>query len=871
MRRNVIATMGLLGLFALTAAPGCAAETEETEDGSGAISKPALRARFADARRIDTRNLSMVVADIGGDALTNALRVRSKYGELGVGIIDTNVFGKVAENNSLVPSSGKVKSLEALRAGLADQLGDKDFPTELAALRLAHLSSGTDKYYVETGFTIRGAIGPKLSHNVGGFGDNDLKLDIGFRKGENVETRVVVAAPDAKLGDLMDASGEAIAVMREGIGGFVIPEDAEQITKMKPGEAFGIRARGTFAANFGVGAPFLIADAGPFAYTVAVSAALSHAVDGVLDVQLVRLGGDEVALDVGISDGEVNERSLGIKGNFGFPELCDDGQKCLDDRAEKIVKKALTKRLREFMKTSIGVSGGENVQRLELARMRFHLNAAESAQALEQALHGDLRYAQALYARSLSDANPPVIFDLDMLRASMTSQRTFGAQLFGMNIFHRTAVERTGSFAVQTPNGVQSVVWDSFKKTSGFFQMDHGSKITALSSASLSAENPDKAVNRANLLVQTVVGDKDMDDDMLLDSTDALIAMLAGKDALAALDKFGTPMQKAVGAECGGRDAETNKETWDEACNIQLLGEEGRKVVTVDGVQYTLSAARAEGVKAFLAQPAVARLPREHQPLLTSAAELRLTLQTVKVRAIGKDGPDVSFALNYRLDDGALSALSKVDEAAFKNAALSYFSVVGGERVGVSGGRSISDRDANKAADEMVKGLQRFKAQYRNVSENETQDLPSLLAGKPFIRLPIGIRFDVSNVANVDSPERMARYVDDTDRIRVESLSHQRALIGKDLYDSVLRGSETGVKYSNFKGRLFSEQAAAYPILAVLPPSKLEVGMDLAADLNSAERFSKAGFKALSVSARGSEVEAITSKLFDIDAMLAAP
>ncbi|CAN5911817.1 hypothetical protein BH11MYX4_BH11MYX4_53930 [soil metagenome] len=178
------------------------------------------------------------------------------------------------------------------------------------------------------------------------------------------------------------------------------------------------------------------------------------------------------------------------------------------------------------------------------------LDQPEVAGALEQALHGDLRYAQALYSRSLQDAKQPVTFDFDMMRASMSSSRSFGADIFGISVYHRVAVEKTGSFAVQTPDGVQSVLWNSFEKSGGWFQMDHGSKLTAISSASLNAGSPDKAINRANLVVQSVVGDKHMDDDVLLDSTDALIVTLAGTEALAPLDKYGSPMQEAVGREC---------------------------------------------------------------------------------------------------------------------------------------------------------------------------------------------------------------------------------------------------------------------------------------------------------------------------------
>lgn len=871
----------ILGLLA-AAVPGCAAPEDEADSATGALSKPELQARFADMRKINTHNLSTIAVNAGAERLNKALAIKTKYVELGVTVAPTNVFGKTAEENSVLPANGKVKSIEQISSALATELGEREFPVELAKLRLSTLAAGHDKYFVETGFGVRGAVGFDLSHAAGGFGAGDTSIHVGFKKGSDLSARVVVATPEANLKDLLEVNGEAISALRAGVGGFVVPEKAEQILKMKPGEAFGLSGQGTFAANFGVGVPIMVANAGPFAYTLAVSAGLSHAVNGVLDVQLVRLGGDEVAVDVGISEAQLDEQSLGISGGWGINDQCDDGARCLDAGIGKIVRNGLAKRLGAFVKTSVRGSASQGAHRLELARARFHLNQPEVAGALEQALHGDLRYAQALYTRGLDQAEPPVKFDFDMMRASMTNTRSFGAEVFGLDVYHRVAVEKSGSFAVQTPDGVQSVLWSSFQKNSGWFQMDHGSKLTAISSAALDAKNPDKAVNRANFIVQSVVGDKHMDDDVLLDSADALIASLVGKDALAPLDTYGTPMQEAVGRECpvqhgasGPRSDTADRDTWDEACNVALIQDESKKVVQVATGALSLVDARRRGVEAFKALPEVAAMPPAFKDLLASAAELRLTLQMVKVHALDtNNGPGVSFALDYRLDDKALGLLAKADEDKYRGAVERYLAVVSGRRAGIDGATALGDAEAKKAVDAMVARLQRFKGNYRNLSENESQDLPRLLAGKPYVNLPIGIRFDVSDVADVSDAERMKQYLGDVDRIRVESISHQRAMLGKELFDGLAAAADKNVGFSNGKQRLFGEQAAAYPLLAVLPAANIEVGMDLAANVESTfwakrERFIKAGFSASSKSARGADVEPITGKLFDLQAMMA--
>jgi hypothetical protein len=870
MRRSFIQGLAVLGLIVPAVLPGCAAPEEDSDSAAGAASE-GLKERFADLRKVNTENLARITANAGAEAVNHALEVKSKYVELGVTVAPTQVFGAQAEENSALPAGAKVKGLGDIKAGLAKDFGENEFPTQLTNARLAYLATGADKYYVETGFGLRGAIGLSWSHDAGGFGeDNRTSIAVGFKKGKDVSTRIVVATPDSKLGELVSADGQAIMAMR----GFVLPEKSENIKAMKPGEMVALRGAGTFAANFGVGIPILVANAGPFAYTVAVSAGLSHAVEGVLDVQLVRLAKDEVAVEVGISEGTLNAQSIGITGSFGVNTVCDDGAACLDGVLGKVVKNGLMSRLNSFLKTSVSASGSQGERRIQLARMRFHLDQPEVSQALAQALHGDLRYAQALYTRDLDKADPPVKFDFDMMRASTTNMRSFGADVFGIGVYHRYAVDKSGSFAVQTPNGVQSVLWSSFQKQGGWFQMAHGQKLTALSSASLDMSSPDKAINKANLIGQAVVGDKSMDDDVVLDSADALIAMLAGAEALAPLTKYGDAMQDAIGSLCAPtKDPNTDREKWDEACNVKLLQDE-TAVVSVDGAKVSLVEARKRGVDAFNAQSKITSLGQTRRELLAKAAELRLTLQMVKIHSIdATNGPQVSFALDYRLDDKALGQLAQVDGDTYKEGVRRYLASVAGARVGLSGGSALDEATMSKAADAMSAALAKFQKRYTAIAGIESNDLPSVLDGKPYIKLPIGIRFDVSDVADADGTERMKQFLDDTARIRVESMSHQRALLAVDLVNALVAAADDAVGFGNTRHRLFAEQAAAYTIIGVVPARNLEVGMDVSADVQNTfwmkrDRFIKAGFQAVAKTSRGADVEPITGKMFDLDAMM---
>ena len=237
-------------------------------------------------------------------------------------------------------------------------------------------------------------------------------------------------------------------------------------------------------------------------------------------------------------------------------------------------------------------------------------------------------------------------------------------------------------------------------------------------------------------------------------------------------------------------------------------------MVSVDGAKISLVEARRRGVDAFKAQAKIAGPETSRRDLLAKAAELRLTLQMVKVHAIdAANRPQVSFALDYRLDDKALGKLADADGDAFKDIVGRYLSVVAGARVGIAGGSSVDEATTKQAATTMSAALTRFQKRYAALASVESNDLPSVLGNKPYVKLPIGIRFDVSDVANADGEGRMKQFLDDDKRLRVESMSHQRALLAVALVNDLVAAADDAVGFGNSKHRLFAEQAAAYAIL----------------------------------------------------------
>lgn len=871
-------TLALLAVLSISTTAACTESTDDTESGEAAATSTNLKSRFADLRKVNTDNLARLGVNLGADQLNKALSIRTKYVDFGIDVKDTIVYGKNAEENSVVPTSGKVQSLSDVRKTLATQLGEKELPTELASLRLQHLAQGDDAYYVETGFGVKGAVKAGWSHPSGGFGPTGtLSVSLGFKAEGEVEARLLTASPSSKLKDLIELNGEAIKELRSAIrGGFVIPETKEQMLAMKPGEMVSLRGYGTYGANFGVGVPILVANAGPLAYTVAVSAGMSHAVDGDLDISMVRLGGDEVAVDVGVSDGKLNTATVGVFGGFGINHLCSvSGSEtpCLDAGLGKIVGKGLLKQLSGFLRTSISTSASKGDRRIELARVRFHLNEPEVPEALTQALHGDLRYAQALYSRNLESATPPVKFDFDMMRAVTTTSRSFNAELLGINLFRKSTTTTTGAVAVQSPDGVQSVLWENISKSHGHLQKNSILGTTTISSASVTSADPDKANNEANLLVRSEVTDKRMDDDLVIDNLDALVMMIAGQQALAPLDSTSKAMQQGLVAALNADD--NCKDANFTTCNADYITDTNKKIVTLDGRNLSLVEARDAGVKLFENQPALAELPDDFRELVKKAGKLRLDLAMIKIGlSAGLNNPPVDIAVNLRLDDQALNLLANVNVEKYSDTLRSYLRVISAKREGITLGKPFKDKEIDEAVLAMSALFAQHSERHKMLQALESNDLPRILAGKPYVKLPIGIRWDVSDVTDANGEDRMARFLEDEKRIRVESISHQRAIVAEELIRKLTATAKKKLDFDNLDARLFEEQAAVYPLVAAFKLSDVELGFDFSIDTSSdifhnRRRFASAGIGSVSASARGDKVNAIRGNIFDMNEMMA--
>ena len=846
-------SVALLALLSIASTAACAAETDaEPESSEAAVTE--LKAYWADAKRLDLGDLTRVAVGFATDGLNDQLASSNFSARFD----PPQVFAAQADPSRVLPDVAEVKALDTVVSGLAARFGENELGTQVNAARLRHLQSGADKYYVESAFSARAGLGRSWSFDASGL-TQDASVSLGFDANAELVPRVILAADDSEISSLLSAPLAAAKEMR----GFVYPRSLRDIRSMKPGEMFALRGLGKLGANFGLGAPILVAEpTGGLAYRIVVSAGVSGVIGGQLDVQLVRLEGDEVVVDVGVENGRGVSFQAAVRDGWGVKGICDDGERCLRpvELAGKrvdlanLVEKAIEKRLNSYLSFRIEGQAANASSRVSLSRFRFHLdkgNEDEVEKALQQALKFDIRLAQALYNRDLAEREPAVVADFDAVRAATTSTRSFGFELLGMNVYHRAVVKKEGAFVVQTPEGAKSILFDTVHKNGGWFQMDHGYTRTGIAAQTLDTQNPEAFRSEANLFLQTAVGDKHMDDDVIIDNVDATLLGLVGPRAVEALDQYGNAMERLVWSKCPvDEDRERNTKKWDEECNVRLLD---------DPEMIDL---QTRGLAAI--EPFVAGMPADFQKVVREAAKVRLTLQSVGIHNFDlANGPNASYTLDLRLDDKALGALTSRSKAEYAGALREYLAAVHADRRKVG---TEMDKDAvRRAVDDkwgrdIAKMADLFEVRaksYRLIADAERL-VPVALRGKRFVSYPLGIRFTVER--------NDARAYESA---TVQSTSHDRAQAAGRLFDDLLRESD------RINAPLYDEHTAAFPLLALVPQKNLEVGMTVRADVRSTfwvkrERYLKAGFSNVAAHAKGSEVSKISAGMFDLDAIMNA-
>jgi hypothetical protein len=850
-------SIALLGLLAGLSAAGC---SEAADDGgeSDEAAVTELKAYWADAKKLDLGDLTRVAVGFASDSLNDAISTPN----FGAKFDRPTVFAAQAEPNKILPDNTEIKALSTVVSGLGARFGEHELGTEVNKVRLDHLQSGKSKYFVESGFALRAGLAHGWNFDASGILDG-AGISLGFKAGGELQSRVIVASDDDHLLSLLKAPLAAIKEMR----GFVYPRSVEDIKKMKPGEMFALRGLGNLGGNFGIGVPLLVAEpTGGMVYRIVASAGVSGYIGGQVDVQLVRLAGDEVVVDVGVENANAWAFQAAIRDGWGIKGICDDGLRCLREvdlgvtkvDLARMVEKAVEKRMNQYLTFKIEGGASKTSTRTSLSRLHFHLDKGDPEEvnrALEHALKLDIRLAQALYNRDLDQKDPAVEVEFDAVRAATTSTRNFGFELLGMNIYHRTVVNKEGTFVVQTPDGVRSILFDSVNKHGGWFQMDHGYTRTGVGAQTLDRRDPDSFRSEANLFLQTNVGDAHMDDDFMIDSADALILALAGPGAVEALDKSGNEMQRLIWSVCPVKEENdghggSQTRTWDEACNVRLLDDPRMQQL------------KAQGMADLEAQ--LGDLPDDYKKVVREAANTRLVLQSVGIHSLdATNGPNSSIAVDMRFDDKALDILTSRSKDQFKGALREYLAAVYADRNKV--GKDMSkddvraqvDKKWGKDMDRVAKVFEKQARAYRLIVDAEKM-MPVALAGKRFVSFPLGLRFSVEGDKNKQYESAV-----------LQSTSHERALAAAKLFDDLYHEAD------RINAPLYDEHTAAMPLLALVPPQNLELAVDIKADSRSTfwnrrERFQKAGFRSVSVAAKGADVSTISAGMFDLNAIINA-
>jgi len=806
----------LLLLSALGLSPACDSAPESSQEietlavdcGGKCDGFDSIRDAWADPSEIEVDELLEYGAEFVSDELNEVIA----SGDLGGLAIDFHDETR----------------LEPLVQDMAAAFGERELTTAVNAARLAHLESSADTLYAETSFELSEGFGQSWGRSVGGLlADEDANVRIGFRATGGIQARVVSAH---------DAESDNPLTRLQSLRDFAVPRSLEDLREMKPGELVALRGKGDLGANLGVGVPLFVADPTSYAtYSIVLSAGLRTRLGGTLDVQLVRMDGDEVVLDVGVVDVEEKSAYLAINDRWGVQSLVTSSVEIAGHEIDlgELVDSALQSQLNDRLSLIEAVAktaGSES--RTTVARMRFDLAKGDDdllGPAIAQALYGDIRLAQALSHRG----EPGIVAELDLMRSGASSASFAGIEIFGMSAFARR-IEEQGTIVVQSPAGVRTVMYDSLENEwKGIFSR-HGYSRVGLSGLQYDPRDASSApIGEANLVVQLLDGDVSMEQDRLNDHLDGVLLALAGEPALTAIETHGNELERWVRATCRGSGVHDDCPT-DVLSRSEVAGEDGFI---------------AKGLEALDQQ--TTHLPQEMRDLLHDLGDIRLRAQSAFHTNL--NGPGGTLVLDYRIDDRALQTLALERTGAdLKAAVKAYLKATNVDRTDstddIDDDRDDIDMGIEGPAQKAAEMYDRYARRYRALVESEgaaVENIGLIGARGLEIRYPV----DASN--RPIYAEAHAR-----------SLPEARADLMRDLYDDLSEAAGSWGPYA--------EQTVAYVLLTMLPIEQTEMEISLKFDLDDTtlqwrEPYRESGLPTeFQTFIQGSGVAPIDGGLFDI-------
>ncbi len=795
-----------------------------------------VRALVADARTLGLSDLLAIGGDFATVAFDDGLG-GARYAS--IQRHPTELYAPAA----IARGADGVHDLDALVTGLAARFGDTSLSTEVNRLRAEHLARTGQRVYAESAFAVLGGLDHGWRLPTRGFGASaEVPVTLGFDAGAELELRVVSVHPHESPA-LVDAPLAAIKAAR----GFVLPRALADVGRMAPGESFALAGRGRLGVNLGVGVPILLANPlGLIAYDLVLSAGLRSVFEGQVDVQLVKLAGDAVVVDVGVRDATLAQASIALADGWGVHGLLERSVTLGGARIDldALLDVALIGKVSD--KLSLLAARAERTRtamRMSVARLRFDLAVPDPlggrGAALAQALHGDVRLAQALAARG--DAG--VVAEFDLMRSGVSAVAHVGIDLLGMRWFRHQA-ESEGAAVVQTPGGVLALMWDSLHRASGWLYSSSAYTRVAIGGLRFDARAPAAATGETHLVVQTEEGERYMTRDQLIDQLDSVLVAAGGVGALRAVEASGNRLEQLVDARCPlpgfGR-------TFYEACNVALL--DAPEVATL----------RADALAAL--DRATAERAAPLRALLRDVAARRLALQAIQEPDVTLVGPQASIVVDYRLDDGALRAVFEADRTAAREQVLHVLEATQLDRLADAPAQRAAIRAAAGPLAEQMAGIHaEHAARYarlRAIDGARIEGLGAIGANAIEVRFP------------VDAAGRpiYARAVS-------QSIAQARAGVAASLFDR-LRDVAATLPRLGGAPPPHAEQLVAATLLGLADPDRIELRIALTTDTSSCgscgRRYDLAGVRSLDAYARGPAAAPLAAGLFDVDALIDAP
>lgn len=820
MRRLLLAASALL-----LSTTGCA-DTEEPTSAEANLSPFSnIKDLYEDGKNLDLGDLYSVGAGFATDGLNDALSV-TDFAE--IKLADTELYATSADaQNDLT-----LHSIDELVVGLAERFGEKELTTEVNALRADHLRNSSDKVYAETAFSVSVGL-HNYTLDTQKLGD-DGTARIGFDLNKALEARVI-RAHDSEGETYYQAPLSAIKETR----GFVMPRSVEDLRSLKPGESTALRGTGTIGLNLGAGIPFLVAEAGAVSYNLVVSAGMRTRLSGEVDVQVVRMGGSEIVVDVGVERAKLDWWKIALEDSWGVTGLVEEVTTVggVELNIGELVDKTLQKRvLNKIDLVSARVEDTEIESRLSVARFRFDLDAATpgsyAEQAIAQTLRGDLRLAQALSNRE----EPGVVAEFELSRSGMSNTRYAGLDIFGMK-FYREMEEQQGSVVIQTPGGATTINFDTLHNEGGWFFSSHGYTRIGMSGLVFDDNPENPARSEANLIVQLEEGDEYMQRDKLLDHIDGVILGIAGTEAFEAFDETANEVERYVETNC------PNSQAFD-PCRMSVLDHQALKDLR----------ASAEGKLAA----SIGHLEPSAQNVVMEAARLRIAQQAAYEPKAQLAGAAIGIVSDFRLDSGSLDHIMRESSAKELDAAMKYYMLAQAKdrMTGTLDGKKLAklEKKTKSVGEEWKKSYEKHSTDYRVAYLAERYVLPFEPQLGELGSKAIDVRYPVDH-------GRVSSYEEATSN----SLAAVRANAAKRLFDELVEEADDMHDHP--------EQPAAYSLLMLAPKNHLDLRFDVDVSFEhtgaqSFDQYEKAGVASLDVYGRASAASPIDGGLFDVDQLI---